>query len=75
LKVTHMSRIKKYFAISLITIISLSGCGAHQDLENMQQAKAAYQACLAANPQDPAACKKEKEAYETAGEAYESLRP
>ena len=70
-----MLRIKNYFAISLITVISLSGCGAHQDLVDMKQAKAAYQACLAANPEDPAACKREKEIYEAKGEAYESLRP
>ena len=41
----------------------------------MKQAKAAYKACRAANTQDPGACKHEKENYEAAGQAYDSLKP
>ena len=40
----------------------------------MKRAKAAYKACRAENSQDPAACKQEKENYETAGQTYDSLR-
>ena len=69
-----MSRKNSYFFISLI-LLFLSGCAANQALQGMKQTKAAYKACLAANPEDPFACKHQKEAYEAAGEAYDSLRP
>jgi hypothetical protein len=68
-----MSRINIHFAISLTIIAFISGCGANQALQDMKQTKAAYKTCLAANPKDPAVCKPEKEAYETTGQAYESL--
>jgi len=68
--------LNNYFAISLIVVLSLSGCAANQSLQNMKQTKAAYEACLAANPKDSAiACKREKETYEAAGEDYESMQP
>jgi len=61
--------------ILFLTAFLLSGCAAHQELQDMKQAKADYKACVADNPKNPAACKQEKEKYETAGEAYDSLRP
>jgi hypothetical protein len=58
-----------------MTVFALSGCAANHALQDMKQAKAAYKACLAENPKDPAACKHEKETYEAAGLAYDSLKP
>lgn len=69
-----MLRKNNYFFISMALLL-LSGCAAHQALQDMKQSKAAYQACLAASPKNPSACKHEKDTYEAAGEAYESLRP
>ncbi len=71
-----MLRTNSYFAISLMAILSLCGCAAEQSLQDMKQAKAAYKACLAAHPNDPpSACKREKEAYESAGQSYDGLKP
>jgi hypothetical protein len=70
-----MLSINHHFAISLAIILSLSSCAAGQALQDMKQAKAAYTACLAANPKDPSACKHEKETYEAAGEAYDGMKP
>jgi uncharacterized protein YceK len=57
------------------TFLFLSGCAAHEALQDMRQAKAAYKACIAANPKDHAVCKQEKETYEATGQAYDSLHP
>jgi len=61
--------------IIIMGILLLSGCAAHQELQDMKQAKADYKECLADNPQDPKACKKEKERYEAAGQTYDSMAP
>ena len=68
-----MSHRTYYFFISIALLFCLSNCAANHDLQRMKQAKAAYKACRAANAQDPAACKQEKETYEASGQAYDSL--
>ncbi len=79
----HSTRVEKTFgyhnmkrnlniALLIITLF-MSGCGAEQALDDMKQAKAAYKACLADNPKDPSACKREKEAYENAGQSYDAM--
>ena len=70
-----MSHQSCYFFISISLLFLLPNCAANQDLHDMKQAKAAYKACRAANTQDPGACKHEKENYEAAGQAYDSLKP
>ena len=59
--------------ILLAIILSVSGCAAEQALQDMKQAKAAYKTCLAEHPKDPTACKREKEAYEAAGQDYDGM--
>lgn len=61
--------------IIFMSIFILAGCAAHQELQDMKQAKADYQACLDNNQKNPIACKREKEKYEAAGETYDSMRP
>lgn len=70
-----MNHTNGYFSILLLIVLSLSGCAAEQALQDMKQAKAAYKACLDANPKDPSACKRDKETYEAAGQAYDGLKP
>jgi hypothetical protein len=70
-----MNYMNGYFSILLLIALSLSGCGAEHDLQDMKQAKAAYKACLDANLKDPSVCKREKDAYEAAGQAYDGLKP
>ena len=57
----------------LIATLFVSGCAAEQALKDMKQSKAVYKSCLAQHPKDTSACKREKEAYETAGQDYEGM--
>lgn len=58
----------------LLAVLFVSGCAAKQALNDMKRSKAVYQACLAQHPKDASsACKREKEAYEAAGQDYEMM--
>ena len=60
--------------ILLLAALLLSGCAANQALNDMKETKAAYKDCVAQHPKDVSvACKREKEAYESAGQAYEGM--
>jgi hypothetical protein len=61
--------------LTLILCLALlvSGCGIAAKVtarEDMQNSKAAYKACLAANPDNPDKCEAQRRAYEADIKAY-----
>jgi hypothetical protein len=66
----------------LCAVLVVSGCGVAAKVtarEDMQNSKAAYKACLAANPDNPDKCEALRRAYEADIQAYretsKGLRP